>query len=134
MTTAWNHLPNAAHIDRIIASAKAHPEVWQAAWVAAQDAAWDRVWVPAWDAVWDAARETARAAAWDAAWGVVGTAVGDAAWGAIAALIARDHSAKFLDMTSKELKMWRVLSEDPACILLLPAVMAFEQIKELELV
>jgi len=36
-------------------------------------------------------------------------------------------------MTSDQLKMWAILSEEPAAILLLPAVTAFEKIKELEL-
>ena len=26
--TAWSHLPNAANIDRVIASVKAHPDEW----------------------------------------------------------------------------------------------------------
>jgi hypothetical protein len=26
--TAWSHLPNARHIDRVLASATAHPEFW----------------------------------------------------------------------------------------------------------
>lgn len=35
--TAWAHLPNAAFIDEVLISLKAHPEKW----VAAQDAACD---------------------------------------------------------------------------------------------
>ena len=35
MATAWAHLPNAAHIDGIIADVKARPKVWDAAWGAA---------------------------------------------------------------------------------------------------
>ncbi len=122
MTTAWSHLPNAKHIDRVIASVKAHPDAWRAPWEAAWDWAWDR----AWEALKAQARETARMAARDAAGG-------SAARDAVLALIAWDNSAKFLDMTSDELKMWSILSEDPACILLLPAVQAFERIAEMEL-
>ena len=137
MMTAWNHLANAKHIDRVIASLKAHPEAWTAArwWArdaaraAAREAAQDAAWYAARDAAWyaarDAARYAAREAAWEAAW--------RAARDAVLALIAWDHSAKFLDMTPDELKMWSILSEDPACILLLPAVQAFERIAELEL-
>ncbi len=123
--TAWSHLPNAAHIDRIIASAKAHPEAWDAAWDAARDEARAAAWRAARYAARDAARYAARAAARAAAW--------RAARDAVLALIAWDHSAKFLDMTANELKMWRALSEDPACILLLPAVITFERIEQLEL-
>ncbi len=122
MTSAWSHLPNAVHIDRILASAKAHPEVWEAAGYSARAAAWEA----AWDAADDAARAAARYLA--------GVAVGDAAYEAVLTLVAWDNSAKFLDMTTDELEMWWVLSEDPACTLLLSAVRAFEQIEQLEFV
>ena len=120
-TTAWSHLPNAVHIDRVLASVKAHPEEWRAA----GNAAWSAAWSAAWNA--------ARSAAWNAAWHAVGDAALDAAWGAMAALIAWDDCSQYLDMPSDKLRVWTILSEDPACLLLLPAVMAFEQIEELEL-
>ena len=124
--TEWSHLPNAVHIDRVLASLKANPGAWSRSRIAS--------WTAAREAANKAARGVARTAALDAArtaaWGAARTA----AWGAIAALIAYDNSAKFLDMTSNELKMWWVLSEDPAAGLLLPAVIAFEQIDELELI
>jgi hypothetical protein len=99
----WSHLANAAHIDRVIESAIAYPEVWDAAW------------------------EAARASAWSAA------AVRVAAWDAIVALIAYDDAAKYLAMHSDQLKTWAMLSENPASILLIPAVLAHERISELEL-
>jgi hypothetical protein len=108
MKTAWSHLPNAAHIDRVLASVKAHPEAWSAAWTTSRDAALG------------ATRNVAGNAAWNAV------------PGAIAALIAWDHSIKYLDMAGEELQVWAILSDDPACILLLPAVIAFENINELE--
>ena len=37
-TTEWSHLPNAAHIDAVIASVKANPDDWDAAYDAAYDA------------------------------------------------------------------------------------------------
>ncbi|RPJ30122.1 MAG: hypothetical protein EHM17_17260 [Verrucomicrobiaceae bacterium] len=52
MTNAWDDLPNAKHIDRVLAHTAAHPKNWDAAWDAARDAAWDAVR----DAAWDAAR------------------------------------------------------------------------------
>lgn len=132
----WSHLPNAAHIDRVLGSLKSHPKVWKAAWGATYYAAHDA----ARDAAWDAARDAARdAAAWSAS--AAAAAVRDAtldevrgaAWDAILALIAYDDAVKYLDMPSDKLKMWAILSEDTAAILLLPAVIAFEQIGELEL-
>ena len=43
MTTAWAHLPNAQHIDRVLAHLSQHPARWDAAWGAARGAAWDAV-------------------------------------------------------------------------------------------
>jgi hypothetical protein len=48
------------------------------------------------------------------------------------ALIAWDTSAKYLDMSSDQLTVWMHLSEDPAAVLMLPAVIAFEKINEME--
>ena len=118
---AWSHLPNAHHIDRVLESVKSHPEIWEAAWNGARGAAWNA----AWGAARSAARGTARDAAMNAAWVT--------AWYA-AALIAYDDASKYLDMPSDQLRVWAILSEDPAAVLLLPAVIAFERINELECV
>ena len=109
---AWSHLPNAHHIDRVLESVKSHPEIWDAAWSAARDAAWNAAWSAAFDAVQDAALYAARSA--------------------IAALIAYDDSSKYLDMPGDRLRIWAILSEDPAAVLLLPAVIAFEKIAKKE--
>jgi hypothetical protein len=122
--SAWSHLPNAHHIDRVLESAKSHPEIWDAAWNAAWSAARDAAWSAAWDAARDAALNAAWSAAWDAA----------AARGATAALIAYDDASKYIEMPSDHLRVWSILSEDPAAVLLLPAVIAFERINELECV
>ena len=150
--SAWSHLPNAAHIDRVIESASAYPEVWHAALDAAlalnaaRDAALDAAWGTPWGAPWsaalgaalnavldaarDAARDAALNAAWGASWGASwGTALG-AALDAVLALIAYDDAAKYLAMSSDELKAWAVLSKNPAAILLIPAVIAYERISE----
>jgi hypothetical protein len=137
MNKPWSHLPNAAHIDRVLDSLKAHPDMWNAA----RDAAWD-VTYEAWNAAWnaariaarDAARIAARNATRDAAWDATRDAAYYAARGSILALVAYDNAAKYLNMPVDQLKMWAILSEEPAAILLLPAVIAFEQISELEMV
>ena len=41
--TAWAHLPNAKHIDAVLADARKRPGAWDAAQRAAWDAAWDAV-------------------------------------------------------------------------------------------
>jgi hypothetical protein len=131
--SAWSHLPNAAHIDRVIASVGEHPEVWSDAyfvWAVGTiyDAAWDAAWDSAWDSLaWDAVRNAtryltqrphhSRSAARDA----------------ILALAAYDDCEKYLSIPSDQLRVWTILSENPAAVLLLPAVIAFERIGELEM-
>ena len=112
MTTAWAHLPNAAHIDRVLASLAATPELWDAA----RDAAWDAARDAAWDAARGAARGAARDAAYDAAY--------DAAWDAIAALVAWDDCAVFLDMPPDAVRLVAASGHHPA-VLLLPAAIVF---------
>jgi hypothetical protein len=139
---AWSHLPNAHHIDRVLESLKSHPEIWGEAWVAFKDAtrlaARDEARLAAFDATLGAARDVVRDAAFDATLGAVRDVVRDAALyaarSAITALIAYDDSSKYLDMPSDKLRVWAILSEDPAAVLLIPAVIAFERISELEYV
>ena len=135
---AWGHLPNACHIDRVLESAKSHLEIWGSARGAAQSAAHNEAWY----AATDAAREEAWNAATDAAWdvarnadrGVATVAARGAMFDAVKALIAYDDASKYLDMPSDKLRVWAILSEDPAAVLLLPAVIAFERINESECV
>lgn len=135
--TAWSQLPNAVHIDRVLASVTAHPDVWGAAyyatWSAAGSAAESAAWADAYDAAGSALGNAARNAAWNAAWNASGSAAVSAARYAIAALVAWDDCAPYFSMPSDQLKVWALLSEKPACLLLLPAVRAFEQINEMEL-
>ena len=140
MSTAWSHLPNAMHIDRVLASVKAHPKNWYAAWDAAWSAAGNAARRAAGNAARDAALDAVYAAVYAAALDAALSAARDvaryvarhAAWGAMAALIAWDDCSQYLDMPSDQLKMWYHLTERPACLLLLPAVIAFEKINELE--
>jgi len=141
--TAWAHLPNAKHIDAVLADVKARPEAWTTARGAAGVTAWDAAWAAAgdaaqdaardvaqgaardaardaaryavWNAAWDAARTAARNEAWDVAWGAV--------WGAIRAIIAWDSAADLLECTPDVLRAMIDLAEPPVChqaALLLP--------------
>ncbi len=146
---AWSHLPNAHHIDRVLESAKSYPEIWDAArlaaWnatrLAARDAAAGAAVAAARYAARDAARGAARGEVWDAtrngarnaAYDAVRLAVWEATLNAITALIAWNDASKYLDIPSDHLRIWAILSEDPAAVLLLPAVIAFERIRELDL-
>ena len=125
MTTAWAHLPNAAHIDRVLAALAATPELWGAAWGAARGAGRDAAWGAAWDAALDTALDTARGAAWGAARDAArGTARG-VARGAIAALVAWDDCAVFLDMPPDAVRLVAASGHHPA-VLLLPAAIVLD--------
>ena len=130
----WSHLPNAVHIDRVLASVKANPKIWSDAWHAPR-AAIDGGRLAAHDAASDAASDAAyfaaRLAAKDAAWVADQVAAYYAARDAILALVAYDDTAKYLDLPLDQLKMLYVLSEDPAALLLQPAVLAFAMEKAL---
>ena len=123
----WSNLPNARHIDWVIQSVKDNPREWNAAWYAERGAAYNAAYDAAHDAAYDAAVDEVRDAIWNevAMWLVAR----DAAWGAILSLIAYDDSAKYLSMTYEELKVWAILSGEPASILLLPMVKARELIE-----
>ena len=123
-TTAWAHLPNAALIDGVLASLKAHPEKW----AAARDTAWNTVqsaaWGAAWSAAWDAARDAARAAAWDAAREAAWVAAGDV----IATLIAYDDAGQFMKLPVEQLKAMYRLDPHPMYLLLQPTAAIFAEV------
>jgi hypothetical protein len=130
----WSHLPNAHHIDWVLASLKENPEFWSAAWGGAWDAARAAAWDAAWDATWSAARGAAWSAAWDAARsaarGAARAAASVAAGDAISALVAYDDCDQFLSMSYERLKVWAILSEDPRAVLLLPMIYVREKLNE----
>ena len=142
--TAWAHLPNAEHIDRILASLKANPQQWTDAWnkiypagttaagEAARAAGFGVVWEAARRTAWYAAMEAARGAAPDAvryaAWGAAHEAARDAVRYAISALIAYDDCAYMLESEVGELRILAALGDQKA-ILLVPACLAFSMIE-----
>lgn len=142
MTTTWGHLPNAVHIDRILADISINSESLAAAWHAARGAVSDAAWHAAWDAAWsaalDSAYDAARHAAWDAARGAAWDATRDAdldeAWyatrDAILALIAWDESSEYLNLSRDQVQVLSLLGDKKA-MLMLPAVCIFEQSTEL---
>ena len=123
-TTVWAHLPNAALIDEVLASLKAHPEKWAAARDAARDAAWDA----ARDAAWDAARGAARGAAWDAARAAARDAARAAAGDVIATLIAYDDAGQFMKLPVEQLKAMYRLDPHPMYLLLQPTAAIFAEV------
>ena len=152
MTKEWSHLPNAEHINWVLDTLKKNPDVWNAATDAAWRAAWDVSRAAAWNDVWRAARDAASAVTLDA---VVDAALDAkyaawAEWDAVAALVAWDDSSKLLDMSVEEVTRiaWDdssklldmsveevkglVKESNHAAVLLLPAVIVKNKLKELE--
>jgi len=129
----WSHLPNAAHIDRILDSVKANHIIWADAWNVTDNGAWHTAYNAARNAVDDAGRDTAWNTAWNAARNAAYAAAWDAARNATLALIAYDDSTKYLDMSLDQLQMLYALTEHPAALLLQPAVLAFSMERELAL-
>ena len=141
-TTAWAHLPNAEHIDRILADLRLRPQAWEDAYaaldearVAARDAALDTAWyatrdaaraaarVAAWDDARDATWDVARVAAWDDARDAAQDAARYAAWDALLAFIAWDDCAYILDLHPHVVRLMAASGNQPA-ILLESAVIA----------
>ena len=123
MTTKWAHLPNAVHINRIIASAKANPDEWATVTVAQ----------------WEDARLVALRVAWAAEqWAtlkvikhVAGQSVArEAGYSRILVLAAYDDCAYMLDSAPDDISMLAMLGDHRA-ILLLPACKVLHSIKEL---
>jgi len=121
LPTAWAHLPNAAHIDRILSSLETNPEKWAAAW-----SGYARSLSAAWDAARYAIRGTARDIVWEEAhgctWeaairGAAGNKALDEASSAILALIAWDDCAHMLDLAEATLSELRAAGTHPAILL-----------------
>jgi hypothetical protein len=127
--SAWSHLANAKHIDRIIAHVKANSGAW-AIW--AYDA-YDAAYEAAYEASRDAAQDAARGAARGAAWRVAYEALRDAAWitvrDALLALVAWDYAGDLMDLPADQVKVLAILG-DQAAILLYPAIRAIETTQE----
>jgi len=124
--SAWSNLPNAAHIDRVIAHVKAHHDKWASARDPAREADREADREAAWDAVYDADRHAFSAAVWDAAWGAAGIEVWGPAWDACLALIAWDEAG---DLVGKNPQQLIALSYKGvhAATLLLPAGIAMAE-------
>ena len=120
-TTQWADLPNAAHIDRVLASAIANPDHWTARE--------GEGWAVAWNATRDLLKEQGRYPVWLESRAVAWNAAQDAVWDAVLALIAYDDCAYMLDSAPGELAILAAFG-DPRAVLLLSACKAFHSIKE----
>jgi hypothetical protein len=120
MANAWDHLPNAKLVDRVLADLRARPQVWAAAWDASP---WDAARGAARVAAWGASRDATWAAAWDATWAATWAVAWDAARDACAALVAWDDASLLLDMPVDAVRLLAASGHHPA-VLMLPACIA----------
>ena len=123
-STAWAHLPNAVHIDRILAHAKEHPRKWTAAWAAAWDADGRVFRDDALSLSWAVALRTYRDKAWNAAMDADSGATRDA----IVALIAWDDAGELLSLPIDAVKA-KADEGNHAAILIYPAMLAMREDK-----
>jgi hypothetical protein len=128
---AWDHLPNAIHIDCILASLQADFEIWNRAYheTLVEDKA--HVFIQAFAFMQPNDLDTfhtIQTVMRDLSWSC--SAV-DAAMDPILALVAYEDSAKYLELSVDQLNMLYQLNEHPACFLLRVAVRAFELEREL---
>jgi len=148
----WSHLPNAKHIDWVLASLKVHPKKWHAAWSAAYNTARTTARVASYNTACNASYNTACNAAYDeacnAAYYTAWTTARKAAWNAacdearkaasfssasssvydaILALVAYDDCGYMIESEVGELKIIAAFG-DTRAILLLPACIVFNEL------
>lgn len=138
--SAWQHLPNAKYIDRVLTSVNETPEKWIAAhsasrgvdsteipdstWTAAMKIAYNYERVEAYYETYYAVRDAAYAASvtpiiFESWW-----IVRDAAWDVLLALVIYDESAYMMYSDPDELRVLAALG-DTRAILMLPAAYVF---------
>lgn len=156
--SAWDHLPNAVHIDRVLASFRANPEIWDAAYEKVAKinnkifnrhlTTQDLVITLADDLhhnLWDIIRfQTMQVPSGLRRCGGVPSQYEVQQWGqsqpvhtvrgTMASLVAYDDCASYLDLSVDQLKMLYILNEHPAYLLLQVAVQAFEMERDNALV
>jgi hypothetical protein len=138
--TKWSHLPNAHHIDWVLASVKENSRFWeQAITVFEGDAAMDAAGLRAGLRAWGAAMDAALQEVWQAAAERVKVAAESfeasaAARDSLLALVAYDDCDQYLALGYEKLKVYAVLGEKPQAILLLPMAYVREKINEKALV
>ena len=123
-TTKWAHLPNAVHIDRILASVKSHPDIWINSWNIKEPPEYKAAWNTALDV--SLYQKSIRDAVWNEMW----YRTRDEAYCAILCLIAYDECAHMIDSCVGELRILAAFGDQKA-ILMLPACIALNAIKEI---
>lgn len=132
MKTAWAHLPNARHIDRILAAAKTDPLLWVFQYTVnpVPDETLRTISELAWEAIVGTEKVYTWYAAYDIIVRTIDYRVSHKIKYVIEYLIAHDDCAYMLDSEVDQIKILAVLG-DPKAILLLPVCNVFHLTKEL---
>jgi hypothetical protein len=124
----WSHLPNAKHIDRILACLRDHPSIFHrqirrnADTLELENGAFTAAWIAARDA-----QQPIRIKAWEEGSRRMRIGVETVAFDAIAALIAWDRAGDLLKLPVEQVKVLAILGDQPA-ILMYPAIAVMETI------
>ena len=145
---AWEHLPNAAHIDCILQSLPTHAQEWETVGqklFAAHYVKWSAAYTDSRTQLWNSGRHDIMAHSWYAIEEVMPELVPSLSqgklimWeasfnvirGSIFALAAWDNYNCYLTMTPEQLAIWNALNPTPAGILLEPMIQVQHVIKQL---
>ena len=125
---AWSNLPNAKHIDWVLASLKSNIDIWNQA----RNQAWNQAYIQAYIQANDQARIQARIQALNQVYEKTYARYQtyDQVSGVLLALVAYDDCDQYLRMSHSELKTWALVSENSQAILLLSMVYVKEKTNE----
>jgi hypothetical protein len=160
----WSHLTNAVHIDRVLTSFRANPEIWDAAYeklakindkthnrylttqdlvITLADGRYRKLWSIIRDQTMQApvldelALQRIRRGVpsqYEVQVLRLGRWPSYTVLGTMASLFADDDCSKYLDLPVDQLKMLYILNEHPVCLLLQNAALAFEMERDNALV
>ena len=138
MTSAWAHLPNAVHIDRVLESARAHLDHWTESWVMVHGFERGAVCTVEWSKAWSTVQDAGRSAEWwevraevwavRTEWATAWREAYETLQDALLALIAFDDCGYMLDSDPGELAIIAKFGNTKA-VLLLSACKAFHSLK-----
>ena len=123
----WNITANSEHILRIIQDVDSRPKLWKQE---SKIVLIDQKWVNAWNQAYDVSYSADWRTAWDNAQDAAIDSNNDhlitySAQGAILALMTWTESSKYLTMPADQALFLSILNEDPAFVLIFPAVKIF---------
>jgi hypothetical protein len=129
----WSHLTNGARIDQVLESFKSNERTWKwlrqeglnnfkfpvVWWFNSYASAYDKICIDDKNEIWDIITSF-----------FLNVDEGIFIIGSLIALVAYDDCANYLSMSSEQLKIIALIGENPAAILLLPAVIVLEKIEQ----